>query len=123
MDIVEDYKYLKVHIDNKLARAKNTETLYRKGQSHLYFLRRLRSFNICMTMLRIFYESVVGSAILYAVACWGNRLRGDGCQQINKLFRKDSNIVGIECDSLTMVSERKMLTNLGTILEVSHLSV
>jgi len=26
-------------------------------------------------MLRIFYESVVASAILFAVACWGSRLR------------------------------------------------
>ncbi|KAI4905569.1 hypothetical protein NFI96_026711, partial [Prochilodus magdalenae] len=74
VDTVEDYKYLGVHIDNKLDWAKNTDALYRKGQSRLYFLRRLRSFNICRTMLRIFYESVVASAILYAVACWGSRL-------------------------------------------------
>ena len=31
VDIVEDYKYLGVHIDNKLDWAKKTETLYRKG--------------------------------------------------------------------------------------------
>lgn len=44
---VQDYKYLGVHIDNKLVWAKNTDALYKKGQSCLYFLRRLASFNIC----------------------------------------------------------------------------
>ena len=75
VDIVQDYKYLGVHIDNKLDWAKNTDSLCRKGQSCFYLLRRLRPLNICRTMLRIFYESVVASVILCAVACWGRRLR------------------------------------------------
>ena len=33
VDIVEDYKYLGVYIDNKLDWTKNTEDLYKKGQS------------------------------------------------------------------------------------------
>uniref|UniRef100_A0A3P8P9N9 Alkylated DNA repair protein AlkB homologue 8 N-terminal domain-containing protein n=1 Tax=Astatotilapia calliptera TaxID=8154 RepID=A0A3P8P9N9_ASTCA len=82
---------------------KNTTALYRKGQSRLYFLRRLRSFNICQKMLRIFYESVVASAILYAVACWGSRLRVADANRLNKLIRKASNVVGMELDSLKVV--------------------
>ena len=46
VDIVEHYKYLGVYTDNKLDWIKNTEVLYKKGQSRLYFLRRLRSFNM-----------------------------------------------------------------------------
>ena len=99
MDIVEDHKYRGVHIDNKLDWAKNTETLNRKGQSCLYFRRRLRSFNICRTMLRIFYESVVANAILYTVACWGSRLRVVDANRLNKLIRKASDVVVMECDS------------------------
>uniref|UniRef100_A0AAX7SJH0 Reverse transcriptase domain-containing protein n=1 Tax=Astatotilapia calliptera TaxID=8154 RepID=A0AAX7SJH0_ASTCA len=121
VDIVEDYKYLGVHIDNKLDWAKNTTALYRKGQSRLYFLRRLRSFNICQKMLRIFYESVVASAILYAVACWGSRLRVADANRLNKLIRKASNVVGMELDSLKVVSERRMLSKIKTMLDnTSH---
>ncbi|KAK3570623.1 hypothetical protein QTP86_023807, partial [Hemibagrus guttatus] len=32
MDIVDNYKYLGVHIDNKLDWTKNTDALYKKGQ-------------------------------------------------------------------------------------------
>ncbi|KAI4888527.1 hypothetical protein NFI96_008530 [Prochilodus magdalenae] len=62
-------------VDLRRDKAQVTPISIKGGQSRLYFLRRLRSFNICRTMLRIFYESVVASAILYAVACWGSRLR------------------------------------------------
>ncbi|KAI4898966.1 hypothetical protein NFI96_016196 [Prochilodus magdalenae] len=117
VDTVEDYKYLGVHIDNKLDWSKNTDALYRKGQSRLYFLRRLRSFNICRTMLRIFYESVVASAILYAVACWGSRLRVADANRLNKLIRKASDVVGVELDSLMAVSERRTLSKLQTIMD------
>ena len=95
VDIAEHYKYLGV--------------LYKKGQSRLYFLRRLRSFNICQTMLRMFYESVVASAILFAVVCWGSRLRVADANRLIKLIRKTSDVVGVELDTLTAVSDRRML--------------
>ena len=51
---MKDYKYLGVYLDNKMYWAKNTE-----AEGPDYFLRRLRSFNIWRTVLRMFYESVV----------------------------------------------------------------
>ncbi|KAJ0001685.1 hypothetical protein NQD34_001481 [Periophthalmus magnuspinnatus] len=69
VDVVEEYKYLGVYLDNKLDWSRNVDAVYKKGQSRLYFLRRLRSFDICRTMLRMFYESMVASAIMYAVVC------------------------------------------------------
>ena len=73
-------------------------------------------------MLRLFYESVVASAILYAVACWGSRLRVADANRLNKLIGKASDIVGVELDSLAVVSERRMLAKLHAILDsVSHL--
>ncbi|KAK0139729.1 hypothetical protein N1851_023362 [Merluccius polli] len=109
----------RVYLDNKLDWTKNTDALYRKGQSRLYFLRRLRSFNICRTMLRMFYESVVASAILYAVACWGSRLKVRDANRLNKVIRKASHVVGEELDSLTAVSERRMLSRIRSILDNS----
>ena len=50
IEIVEEYKYLGVHINNKLDWTHNTDVLYKKGQSHLHLLRRLRSFGVCRTL-------------------------------------------------------------------------
>ncbi|KAI4883528.1 hypothetical protein NFI96_023533 [Prochilodus magdalenae] len=68
-------------------------------------------------MLRIFYESVVASTILYAVACWGSRLRVADANRLNKLIRKASDVVGVELDSLMAVSERRTLSKLQTIMD------
>ncbi|KAJ8009443.1 hypothetical protein DPEC_G00088920 [Dallia pectoralis] len=42
VEVVEVYKYLGVHINDKLGWADNTEAHYKKGQCRLFFLRRLR---------------------------------------------------------------------------------
>ena len=75
VEVVEGYRYLGVHLDNRLDWKCNTEAVYRKGQSRLYFLRKLRSFNVCSKMLHIFYQSVVASAIFFAAICWGSSIR------------------------------------------------
>ena len=64
---MEDYKYLGVTINHRLDWRSNTEAVYKKGMSRLYFLRKLRSFNMCSKMLEIFYQSV--ASILF-FASW-----------------------------------------------------
>jgi len=46
IEIVVDYKYLGVHLNNKLDRSTNTDALYKKGLSHLNLLRVLRTFGV-----------------------------------------------------------------------------
>ena len=63
---------------------------------------------------------MVVRATLDAVACWASWLRVADANRLNKLIGKTSDVVGTECDSLT-VSERKTLMKLRTILDsVSH---
>ena len=51
----------------------------------------------------------MASAILFAVVCWGSRLRVAHANRLNKLIRKASDIVGMELDTLSAVSDRRML--------------
>ncbi len=84
METVQDYTYLGVHLDNKLGCAKNTEAVYKKRQSRLYFLQRLRSFNVCSTVLRMLYQSVAARAIFLADMCLGQQDVGNN--RINKFM-------------------------------------
>ncbi|KAI3353867.1 hypothetical protein L3Q82_005075 [Scortum barcoo] len=118
VEVVHTYKYLGVQLDDKLDWTANTDALCRKGQSHLYFLRRLASFNICKKLLQIFYQSVVASALLYAVVCWGGSLKKkDTACRLDKLVRKAGSVVGTELDSLTSVAERRTLNRLLSIID------
>ena len=44
---MDNYEFLGVHINNKLDWT-DTEALYSKGQSKLFFLRQLRSIKVCL---------------------------------------------------------------------------
>ncbi|XP_051778048.1 uncharacterized protein LOC127526518 [Erpetoichthys calabaricus] len=79
---LQTYKYLGVQLDDKLDWTANTDYLCKKGQSRLYFLRRLASFNICSKMLQMFYQMVVASALFYAVVCWGGSIKKKDASQL-----------------------------------------
>ena len=49
IETLDSYKLFGALINNKLDWTDNTEALYRKGQSRLFFFRRLRSFDVCGT--------------------------------------------------------------------------
>lgn len=55
VEIVDTYKLLGVQLNNKLDWSDNTRAFYRKGQSRMFFLRSLRSFNVYTRMVWMFY--------------------------------------------------------------------
>ncbi len=102
---VDSYKYLRVQINKALNWSHNTDALFRKGQSRLFFLRRLRSFSLCS---RLCYQSVVASALFFAVMCCGGGIRAGEASRLNKLVLKASTVVGLELDSLESMAGRRM---------------
>lgn len=70
IEVVHTYKYLGVLVDDKLHWSSNTDVVYKKGQSCLFFLQTLRSFDVCMEMLIVFYHTVVASALSYVAVSW-----------------------------------------------------
>ena len=70
VEMAGTYKYLGVHLNTRLDWADNTDALYKKGQSRLFFLRRLRSFDVCKKLLIQFYHCIVASVLFFSVAAW-----------------------------------------------------
>ncbi|MPV02341.1 DUF1891 domain-containing protein [Escherichia coli] len=115
--MVEDYKYLGVSIDNRLNWKTNINAVYRKGMSRLFFLRKLRSVHVCSKMLEMFYQSVVASALYFAVVCWGSSIGAGDTNRLNKLVKKAGSIIGCKQDSLEKVLEGRSLKKLLSILD------
>ncbi|XP_070398500.1 zinc finger protein 721-like [Nothobranchius furzeri] len=63
--------------------------LYKKGQSHLYLLRRLRSLGAHSQLLKSFYHSVVGSVVHSAVHLLTMGVRATGRQSFNEEMVED----------------------------------
>ena len=63
IETVETYKYLGTVIDNKFSWADQCTTVLSKSQQRMYFLRKIKSFRVDNTILRLFYKSVIESVI------------------------------------------------------------
>ena len=72
---VEGYRCLSVHLDNRPGWKCNTKGVSRKGQSRLYSLRNLGSFNVSSKTLHAFYQSVLARAIFFAAISWSSGIR------------------------------------------------
>ena len=99
LTMMEDYKYLDVHLDNTLA--------YKKGQSRLYFLRNLRYYSVCRKMLHIFYKSVVESSVSSAVICWKSSIRASDLKKLKKLIKKAGSVLGTVMEPLELIVQKK----------------
>jgi len=95
----------------------NTETVCKKGMSRLYFLRKLRSFNMCSKMLEIFYQSVVASTIFFAAVCWGSSIRASDIIRLDKIIKKTGSALGLRMESFETVVKRRTLNKLLSIMD------
>lgn len=57
VEVVRTYKYLGLQLDDKLDWTANMDSLCRKGQSHLYFLRRQGSANYCRCFTSLWWPA------------------------------------------------------------------
>ena len=56
---VYQYKYLGTILDDKLDWSVNAESLLKKGNQRMYFMKKLKSFNVCPKLLQLFYRATV----------------------------------------------------------------
>ncbi|KAI4894872.1 hypothetical protein NFI96_019185 [Prochilodus magdalenae] len=114
-------KYLGVHLNNKLDWTDNTPALYKKGQSRLHLLRRLRSFGVQGALLRTFYDVVLASAIFYGVVCWSSSISNADRKRLNRIIKKSSSVLGCHLDPVEVVGDERMRTKFKHVLKnLSH---
>jgi len=118
IEIVKSYKYLGVHLNNKLDWSDHAHALYKKGQSRLFLLRRLRAFGVQGALLKTFFDSVVASAIFDGVVFWSSSMAAADKKRLNKLLKKASSVLGCPLDT---VGDGRMMAKLSSLMNhASH---
>ncbi|KAI4903274.1 hypothetical protein NFI96_004888, partial [Prochilodus magdalenae] len=84
---VKTYRYLGLHLDDRLDWSANTDILYRKGQSRL------------------------------SLVCWGGSVKKRDKMRLDKLVRRAGSVAGLELDSVVTVAERRTLHKLLSIMD------
>ena len=101
---------------HKLDWTDHTVATYKKGQSRVHLLRKLRSFGMQGALLITFYDSVVASAIFYGVVCWRSSTSAAGTRRLDKLIKKASSILGYPLDPVQVKRESRIMDKLSSLL-------
>ena len=84
---ISQYKYLGVHLDNKLSWNVHVHSVCSKVHQRLYFLRRLRAFGVNEKILVFFYRSIIESILRYGITVWFGNLSVQSKSQLSRLMR------------------------------------
>ena len=62
-------------------------------------------------------QAVLPGEVIVAALCWGGDMRRAGVNNLKKLVRKATSLVGIELDGAEVVTERRMRVKLKDIMD------
>ena len=92
---VNEYKYLGTRIDCKLTFDANTQAIYKKCQSRLYCLQKLRSIGVNGKILENFYKCFIESVLMFGVTCWYGGLSVKNKNVLDRVVRVCGKVVGV----------------------------
>ncbi|KAM9429722.1 uncharacterized protein ACWYII_017740 [Salvelinus alpinus] len=70
MEKVEHFKFLGVHITDKLKWSTHTDSVVKKAQQRLFNLRRLKKFGLSLKTLTDFYRCTIESILSGCITAW-----------------------------------------------------
>ena len=121
VEIVSKYKYLGTTISNDLKWGENMKIQLRKAQSRIYFLRKLKEFNVDQTIMKLFYSSVVESVAIFGILIWFRGLSCNEMKQLNRIRKTAERIIGINIEHFENVFNKRVTDKVKVIFnDISH---
>ena len=113
VETVGFYKYLGFTIDNKLNWHAHVDVLCNKLNTRLFFLKKLKSFHVNESILKMFYQALIQSVITFGISCWGGNITEGDKQKINRSIKKAGKIVGEELPLLNDLYKKHSITKVN----------
>ena len=82
MEKVESFKFLYVHITDKLKCSIHTDRVVQKGQQCLFNLRRLKKFGLSPQTLTNFYRCTIESILSGCIRAWYDNYYALNCKAL-----------------------------------------
>ncbi len=116
---VTEYKYLGTVIDNKLKWSSNTHMLCGKANQRLYFLRKLKEFNVDNRILVLFYRSLIQSILSFSfISNFGN-LSKENVHKLERPRKIAQRIIRKDLPSISSLYDKQVLLKVHKIMHDS----
>lgn len=100
VELVQQYKYLGTVVDNKLCFEPHVDAVCKKAHQRMHFYRKLRSFNVDTTFMRMFYSCFIESVLTFSFICWHGSLSVKQKNRLQGIVKVCSKIAGTSLNDL-----------------------
>ncbi|KAM9399677.1 uncharacterized protein ACWYII_031741 [Salvelinus alpinus] len=97
---VESFKFLGVHITNKLERSKHTKTVVKGARQSLFPLRRLKRFGMGPEILKRFYSCNIESILTGCITAWYGNCSASDRKALQRVVRTAQYITGAKLPAI-----------------------
>ncbi len=97
---VESFRFLGTTISQDLKWDNHIDSIVRKAQQRLYFLRQLRKFNLPQELLKQFYSTIIESVLCTSITVWFSSATKSDLRRLRRVVRTAERIVGTTLPTL-----------------------
>ena len=91
---VESFRFLGSTISRNLKWEPNINTIIKKAQQRMYFLRQLRKYNLPQDLLSMFYTAVIESVLCTSITVWFGSATKLDKNRLQRSVRSAEKIIG-----------------------------
>ncbi len=118
---VESFRFLGTTISQDLKWDIHIDSIARKAQQRLYFLRQLRKFNLPQELLKQFYSAIIESVLCTSITVWFSSATKSDLRRLRRVVRTAERIVGTTLPTLQELYLSRVSKRAGKItLDPSH---
>ena len=120
VDQVTTFKFLGSFVTDDMSWNFNCNKLLMKARQRLYFLRKLKSFNVNNTILLSFYRAIVESILTSSITVWYDKATVYHKQRIDSVVRQAERIINTNLPSIESIYLNRMKNKTSKILKEKY---
>ncbi len=118
---VQSFRFLGTTISQDLKWDNHIESIVKKAQQRLYFLRQLRKFNLPQELLKQFYSAIIESVLCRSITVWFSSATKSDLRRLRRVVWTAEHIIGTSLPSLQELYLSRVSKRAGKItLDPSH---
>ena len=103
-------------VDSQLNWNSYTTKVYKKANQRLYFLRKLKFFNVNTKVLKLFYQSTIRSVVTFSSIAWFNSLTVKIRKKFERIVKQARRTIGVEIENLQCLVESNITDKFYSIV-------
>ncbi len=97
---VESFRFQGTTISQDLKWDNHIDSIVKKAQQRLYFLRQLRKFNLPQELLKQFYTAIIESVLCTSITVWLSSATKSDLRRLQRVVRTAERIIGTTLPTL-----------------------